>query len=97
VRATISRRREQLADASAVQFTRDPTGLRSALEKLAVRGVSEPQGVRLANSALWINSPLASGRWPKSIRRALDTHPPLERRIAWLRQLEGANELWRDL
>ena len=39
LRAALSRRREQLADASAVQFTRDPGGLRRALEKLAVDAV----------------------------------------------------------
>ncbi len=95
VRATISRRREQLADASAVQFTRDPTGLRVALETIAGLGVA-PQHVGLATATLWINNPLAATRWPKFVHKAIDTHPPIEQRIAWLRSLEGANALWQD-
>ena len=96
VRAAISRRREQLADASAVQFTRDPTGLRVALETMAGRS-AVPQHVGLATATLWINNPLAATRWPKFVQKAIDTHPPIEQRIAWLRSLEGANALWQDL
>ncbi len=95
VRAIISRRREQLADASAVQFTRDPTALRSALEKIAA-STQQPAALRLSNAALWIRNPV-SGSGPLGwVRRLLDTHPPIERRIAWLRSLEGANVLWND-
>jgi heat shock protein HtpX len=95
VRAAISRRREQLADASAVQFTRDPTGLRVALEMMAGRSAA-PQHVGLATATLWINNPLVATRWPKFVQKAIDTHPPIEQRIAWLRSLEGANALWQD-
>jgi heat shock protein HtpX len=35
LRSAISRRRESLADATAVSFTRNPAGLRRALETLA--------------------------------------------------------------
>jgi heat shock protein HtpX len=92
VRATISRRREQLADASAVQFTRDPGGLRQALEILAA-SPSTVAALRTSNAALWINDP---GRrsMPRWIAGLLDTHPPIEQRIAWLRRLEGANTDW---
>jgi heat shock protein HtpX len=96
VRATISRRREQLADASAVQFTRDPGGLRQALEILAA-GQQVPATVRMSNAALWISDPGAVSRLPRWVGRLLDTHPPIEQRIAWLRTLEGANALWADL
>jgi len=95
VRATISRRREQLADASAVQFTRDPTALRGALEKIAT-STHQPAALRLSNAALWIRNPLSGPGRLSWIRRLLDTHPPIERRIAWLRSLEGANALWND-
>ena len=96
VRASISRRREQLADASAVQFTRDPTGLRSALEKIST-ATAQPTSLRMSNAALWIDNPLLRGGRVRPVGRLLDTHPPIEGRIAWLRSLEGANTLWKDL
>ena len=46
IQAAISRHREELADASAVQFTRDPTGLRGALVKIGALSA------RLAASAM---------------------------------------------
>lgn len=94
VRATISRRREQLADASAVQYTRDPGGLRQALEILA-GSPSQVRAVRTSNAALWISDP-GERSMPRWISRLLDTHPPIEHRIAWLRRLEGANADWLD-
>ncbi len=98
VRAAISRRRELLADASAVQLTRDPTGLRSALERIAAGPVPTAAtgevGGGLVTTSLWIHAPRASaGRWT----RLFDSHPPIEQRIAWLRALEGAGALWSPL
>lgn len=94
LKATISRRREQLADACAVQFTRDPTGLRSALEKLSAGAPTQPASLRVSNAALWIRNPFASSNKPRWVQRLLNTHPPMEQRIAWLRSLEGANAVW---
>ena len=91
--AGLSRRRESLADASAVQFTRDPTGLRSALEKMAA-SPTPTHTVNAANAALWLDCPprlLPGRRVERWLNRWLATHPPIERRIAWLRALEGAN------
>lgn len=85
--AAVSRRREELADASAVQFTRDPGGLRLALEKIAAS--REAPRVGLLARALCIEhrpGPRTRG-W---LNRWMHTHPPIERRIAWLRSLEGA-------
>jgi heat shock protein HtpX len=98
VRAAISRRREQLADASAVQFTRDPTGLRQALEIIGQSDVPT-SGARMANAALWIRHPGSDTGLPApfGIGRLLDTHPPIAERIAWLRGLEGANAVWAEL
>jgi len=45
IQASISRQREYLADASAVQFTRNPLGLAGALKKLA-RGTTAPAAAR---------------------------------------------------
>jgi heat shock protein HtpX len=86
---TISRRRETLADVSGVEMTRYPPGLISALEKLrddstVVASTSH------ATAHLWIEQPSAQsprdGRMSR-INRLFDTHPPLEERIALLREL----------
>lgn len=84
LRASISRKREALADATAVQFTRNPTGLRRALETLAADGtVVQQRSTSVAH--VWIESPLDG----KS-KSMFDTHPPISERIALLRQMEGA-------
>src|SRR6476620_5956097 len=82
LRAALSRRREELADASAVQFTRDPGGLRRALERIAA-DTTPPARIRPLARALCIEQPhgaLRSG-W---FDRWMDTHPPVTQRIAWL-------------
>ena len=84
LRASISRKRESLADATAVQFTRNPAGLRRALETLAADStVVHERSTAVAH--VWIESPLDG----KS-KSMFDTHPPLSERIALLRQMEGA-------
>jgi heat shock protein HtpX len=84
LRAAISRKREALADATAVQFTRNPTGLRRALETLAADSTVVHQK-STAVAHVWIESPLDG----KS-KSMFDTHPPLAARIALLREMEGA-------
>lgn len=91
LKAALSRKRESLADATAVEITREPAGLRSALEKLEADTtvVSHPSA---ATAHLWIESPLERGT-EQGIRgsfgRLMDTHPPLSDRIATLRAIEG--------
>mgnify|MGYP003343444658 FL=1 len=83
LKAAISRRREALADATAVAFTRNPAGLRSALEVLQ----ADSTVVRHASNAvahLYIESPLDSS----NVSKLFATHPPLSERIAILRQME---------
>jgi heat shock protein HtpX len=90
MQAAVSRRRESLADVSAVEMTRYPPGLTSALEKLMADQTVVGSGSR-ATAHLWIEEPVeryAAGdkrasRWG----RMFDTHPPLEERIALLREL----------
>lgn len=96
MRALLSRRRELLADATAVQYTRDPGGLRAALERIAT-GHTQPAAVRLATAELWIRHPSPVRARPGFIDRLWGTHPPIEERIAWLRGLEGANAIWAEL
>ncbi|HEV3225691.1 MAG TPA: M48 family metallopeptidase [Acidimicrobiales bacterium] len=85
----VSRRRESLADMSGVELTRYPPGLISALEKLR-----DDQTVVHAHSRatahLWIEQPMPTspeqGKLSR-LNRLFDTHPPLEDRIAALREL----------
>lgn len=83
----VSRRRESLADFSAVKLTRYPPGLISALERLRDDTAVVHSGSR-ATSHLWIESPLdrraGKGAW---LNRLFDTHPPLEERIEALKEL----------
>jgi heat shock protein HtpX len=85
----ISRRRESLADFSGVEMTRYPPGLISALEKLEADQTVVHSGSK-ATAHLWIEQPIArneqEGRMSR-INRLFDTHPPLEERIAALREL----------
>ena len=89
MQATISRKRETLADISACQLTRYPPGLISALEKLR-DDVTVTHAASTATAHMWIEQPMSGvgdqgkmGRWNK----LFDTHPPLEERIALLREL----------
>lgn len=84
LRSAISRRRESLADATAVSFTRNPAGLRRALETLA----TDSTVVRQRSNAvahIWIESPLDG----KALSKLFSTHPPIEERIETLRAMES--------
>jgi heat shock protein HtpX len=85
----VSRRRESLADVSAIEMTRYPPGLISALEKLRDDTTVVHASSR-ATAHLWIEAPVArveeEGRLTKW-NRLYDTHPPIEERIAALREL----------
>ncbi len=82
MRSAVSRKRESLADATAVQFTRNPAGLRRALETLAADSTVVHER-STAVSHVWIESPLEG----KS-RSLFDTHPPISERIELLRAME---------
>jgi heat shock protein HtpX len=85
----LSRRREALADFSAIELTRYPPGLIGALEKLAADTTVVRSGSR-ATAHLWIEDPMAKspeeGNWSR-LNRMFNTHPPIEERIAALREL----------
>jgi len=77
IQAAVSRSREFLADASAVQFTRNPGGIAGALKKIAVTPF---QGVLRTNAADELSHMLiADGR--KLFDQVFATHPPLIDRI----------------
>ncbi len=84
LKSAISRKRESLADATAVSFTRNPAGLRKALEILARDSTVVKQRSN-AVAHIWIESPLDA----KSVSRMFATHPPIEERIQSLRSMES--------
>lgn len=87
IQLAASREREYLADASAVELTRYPEGLASALEKLG----KDKEVLEVANRAtehLYIVSPFKP--FEARAKGMLSTHPPLAERIHRLRALEGS-------
>jgi Zn-dependent protease with chaperone function len=78
LQAAMSRQREYLADASAVQYTRNPRGIAGALRKIKAssRAPIHSSHARDMNHFFFTN---AAERW-------LSTHPPLDERI---RRIEG--------
>src|SRR3989338_8710012 len=84
IQLAVSRRRELLADASGVLLTRYPEGLISALQKIS----SDKEPLEVANRGtahLYIVNPLKG----QSLANLFNTHPPIEKRIAALREMEG--------
>jgi heat shock protein HtpX len=86
IQAAISRRREYVADAGAVELTRYPQGLASALQTISGAMKPSPQLANQAIAHLMIAPPLGiSGRASK----LFSTHPPTEERIARLEAMAG--------
>jgi Zn-dependent protease with chaperone function len=78
IKSAISRQREFLADAAAVQFTRNPGGLSGALKKIG----GLPGGSRVRSAYAEEASHMFFGN---ALRfDSLATHPPLAERISWL-------------
>ena len=86
LQAAVSRHRERLADASAVQFTRNPVGLTGALLKIA--GASA--GSRLVAPEA---EEVAHMLFAAGLPRLFATHPPLEERLKALDPSFRASEL----
>src|SRR5919202_2005336 len=83
---SISRQREYLADATAVQLTRNPKGLADALQKIS----SDREVLEVANRAtahLYIVNPIK--KFEKRAKGLFSTHPPIEERIQILRALQA--------
>ena len=89
MQAAVGRRRETLADVSAVQLTRYPPGLISALEKLQADS-TVTHSASMATAHMWIEQPLPgvndTGRLG-FFHKLFNTHPPLADRIALLREI----------
>jgi len=76
IKASVSRQREYLADASAVQFTRQTTGISNALKKIG--GYSEGSLITAADPEEVAHMLFGAGG---RLRGAFATHPPLTERI----------------
>ena len=83
IQMAMSRQREYLADASAVEFTRNPDGLANALAKLAAD--TTPMEYSKTTESMFIVSPALNLRG--GVDSWFSTHPPIEERIKRLREL----------
>jgi Zn-dependent protease with chaperone function len=77
IKAAVSRQREFLADAAAVDFTRNPDGIAGALKKIG--GTSMQARLRAPKAEQFSHMYFGAGRAQHF--QALATHPPLEQRI----------------
>lgn len=84
IQLAVSRRREYLADSTAALTTRFPEGLARALSKIG-QDARPLQRSSKATAHLFIANPLAG----RTMANLFSTHPPIEERIAALRQMAG--------
>lgn len=83
IQLAISRKREYLADATGALTTRYPEGLANALEKISQQG-STTRKQSTATAHLFFANPLKKS----GISSLFSTHPPVEERIARLRNMD---------
>ena len=85
IQLALSRRREFLADATSVKYTRNPDGLISALEKIS----ADPNELETANKStahMYISSPFRDNKIEKS--SIWSTHPSLDERVNAIKNLK---------
>jgi len=82
IQLAISRRREYLADASAVKLTRQPQGLIDALKKIS-EDSNKLETASTATASLYINNPFKGNK----VASLFSTHPPIKDRIAALNKM----------
>lgn len=86
VQAAVSRSRESMADATAVELTRNPLGLARALRTIS----DDTEVLEVANRAtqhLYIVNPIKS--FEERAKSLWDTHPPIGERIRALENIAG--------
>jgi heat shock protein HtpX len=82
IKLCVSRKREYMADASAVEMTRNPEGLASALEVIS-KDTEPLEAANKATAHLYISNPLKGQKL--FMASLFSTHPPIEDRIKILR------------
>jgi heat shock protein HtpX len=83
IQMAISRSREYLADEGGARISGKPYGLAGALEKLSRAAIAAPMDANPSTAHMFIVNPL-SGR---SLMNLFSTHPPIEERVARLRNM----------
>lgn len=84
VSLAVSRNREYLADASAVEFTRNSVGLKNALLKISQQD-TKVKNANATTASMYISNPFAKDR--KKRFSLFSTHPPIESRIERLERM----------
>lgn len=85
IRMAVSRNREYLADASAVEFTRNPEGLIRALAKISGANI-DSRHAKKETEGMYIANPFRKKRRKKK-SYFWSTHPPMEKRIERLKNM----------
>jgi heat shock protein HtpX len=85
IQLAVSRAREYGADDSGAKLCGNPEALASALEKLAVASGRVPLPASPQTAHLFIVNPLTGRQFLSNL---FSTHPPIEERIARLRQMQ---------
>lgn len=88
LKAAVSRQREYLADACAVQFTRNTNGIAGALRKIATEHSHDMPQSGMAYNHLYIENPV-------SLTTLFATHPPLKSRIEAIEGRTYLPEEWK--
>ena len=84
IQMAISRSREYLADEGGARVSHKPYGLAGALEKLSRASQAIPMNANPSTAHMFIVNPLTG----KSLMNLFSTHPPIEERIARLRNMK---------
>ena len=87
IKLAVSRKREFLADASAVELTRNPAGLISALKKIRDDNDKVVDTVNKATAHLFFENPLRFSKKKTLFSSLFSTHPPINERIRRLENL----------
>jgi heat shock protein HtpX len=90
LKAAVSRQREYLADACAVQFTRNPNGISGALKKIMREQYMDMPRSGMAYSHLYFNNRI-------NFTSLFATHPPLEKRIEAIDNRTYMPEEWKTI
>jgi heat shock protein HtpX len=88
IQMAISRSREYLADREGAQLSRKPIGLASALEKLSRASQVMPMDANPSTAHMFIVNPLTG----RAFMNLFSTHPPIEERIARLKNMAGSGK-----
>jgi len=88
LKSMISRTREYLADASSVQYTRNPEGLANALRKISQESVHDMPSSGMAFSHMYFED-------TSFMNKLFATHPPIEKRIAAIEGRKYIPEGWK--